>query len=131
MTVTQKEARLIGVVFELSPSVEADLERPFDFLLDHADTTEDLDRARAVIEALGTTAQNRLAITPFSVRKAAQNPAQRELVIRFGVDHRPQCAHAACASVVPPILFLPAAAGGQLLDQQALAVIPRTPWLLE
>ena len=30
------------------------------------------------------TAQHRLAITPFSFRKAAQNPAQRELIIPFG-----------------------------------------------
>jgi hypothetical protein len=30
------------------------------------------------------TAQHRLAITPFSFRKAARNPAQRELIIPFG-----------------------------------------------
>lgn len=28
--------------------------------------------------------QHRLAITPYSFRKAAQNPAQRELIIPFG-----------------------------------------------
>ena len=28
--------------------------------------------------------QHRLAITPFSFRKAAQNPAQRELIIPYG-----------------------------------------------
>ena len=28
--------------------------------------------------------QHRLAITPFSFRKAADNPAQRELIIPFG-----------------------------------------------
>lgn len=28
--------------------------------------------------------QHRLAVTPFSFRKAAQDPAQRELIIPFG-----------------------------------------------
>jgi plasmid stabilization system protein ParE len=71
-------------VVELSPTAEADLERFFDFLLDPADTTEDLDRAQAAIEAIRATAQHRLAITPLSFRKAAQNPVQREFIIPFG-----------------------------------------------
>lgn len=70
---------------ELSPAAEADLERLFDFLLDHAETTEDFDRAQAAIDAIRATALHRLAVTPFSFRKAAQNPAQRELIIPFGV----------------------------------------------
>ena len=70
-------------VVELSPSAEADLERLFDFLLDRADTAEDLDRTQAAIEAIRATAQHRLAVTPFSFRKAARNPAQRELIIPF------------------------------------------------
>ena len=74
----------MSFVVELSPTAEADLERLFDFMLDQADTTEDLDRAQAVIEAVRATAQHRLAVTPFSFRKAAQNPAQRELIIPFG-----------------------------------------------
>jgi plasmid stabilization system protein ParE len=53
-------------------------------LLDQADTVDDLDRAQAAIDAVRATVQHRLAITPFSLRKAAQNPAQRELVIPFG-----------------------------------------------
>ena len=60
------------------------LTRLFDYLLDQAETNEDLDRAQAAIEAIRATAQHRLAITPFSFRKAAQNPAQRELIIPFG-----------------------------------------------
>ena len=71
-------------VVELAPAAEADLERLFDFLLDQADTSEDLDRAQAAIDAVRATVQHRLAITPFSFRKAAQNPAQRELIIPFG-----------------------------------------------
>lgn len=74
----------MSFVVELSPAAEADLERLFDFLLDQAETTEDLDRAQAAIISIRSTAHHRLAITPFSFRKAAQNPAQRELIIPFG-----------------------------------------------
>ena len=74
----------MSFVVELSPTAEADVERLFEFLLDQADTTEDLDRAQSAIDALRATVQHRLAITPFSFRKAARNPAQRELIIPFG-----------------------------------------------
>ena len=74
----------MSFVVELSPAAETDLERLFDFLLDQADTSEDLDRAQAAIDAIRATAQHRLAVTPFSFRKAAQSPAQRELIIPFG-----------------------------------------------
>lgn len=74
----------MNFVVEFSPAAQADVERLFDFLLDQAETTEDLDRAQAAIEAIRSTAQHRLAITPFSFRKAAQDPAQRELIIPFG-----------------------------------------------
>ena len=74
----------MSFVVELSPAAEADLERLFDFLLERAETTEDLDHAQAAIDAIRATVQHRLAITPFSFRKAAQNPAQRELIIPFG-----------------------------------------------
>ena len=69
---------------ELSPTAEADLERLFEFLLDQAETNEALDRAQAAIEAIRAAARHRLAITPYSFRKAAQNPSQRELIIPFG-----------------------------------------------
>ncbi len=74
----------MSFVVELSPTAEADLDRLFDFLLDQGETVEDLDRAQAAIEAIRATTQHRLAVTPFSFRKAAQNPAQRELIIPFG-----------------------------------------------
>ena len=54
----------MSFVVGLSPTAETDLDRLFDFLLDHADSTEDLEAIRA-------TVQHRLAITPFSFRKAA------------------------------------------------------------
>jgi plasmid stabilization system protein ParE len=74
----------MSFVVELSPTAEADLERLFDFLLDRAETTDDLDRAQAAIDAIRAASQHRLAVTPFSFRKAARNPAQRELIIPFG-----------------------------------------------
>ena len=73
----------MSFVVELSPAAEADLERLFDFLLDRAETSEDLDRAQAAIDAIRGAAQHRLATTPFSFRKASRNPAQRELIIPF------------------------------------------------
>ncbi|MBC7730911.1 MAG: type II toxin-antitoxin system RelE/ParE family toxin [Bacteriovorax sp.] len=69
---------------ELSPAAEADLERLFEFLLDQAETTEELDHAQAATEAIRAAARHRLAITPYSFRKAAQSPAQRELIIPLG-----------------------------------------------
>jgi plasmid stabilization system protein ParE len=74
----------MSFVVELSPTAEADLERLVDFLLERCETSEDLDRAQSAIDAIRATAHHRLAITPFSFRKAAQNPAQRELIIPFG-----------------------------------------------
>ena len=74
----------MSFVVELSPTAEADLERLFDFLLDRAETAEDLDQAQIAIDVIGATALQQLAITPFSFRKAAQHPAQRELIIPFG-----------------------------------------------
>ena len=74
----------MNFVVELSPAAEADLEHLFDFVPERSETIEDLDRAQAAIDAIRATAQHRLAITPFSFRKAAQDPAQRELIIPFG-----------------------------------------------
>lgn len=69
---------------ELSPAAEADLERLFDFLLDRAETSEDLDHAQAAIDAIRAATRHQLALTPYSFRKAARSPAQRELIIPFG-----------------------------------------------
>lgn len=69
---------------EFAPSAEADLVRLFDFMLEQAGTVEELELAQSAIEAIRAAAQHRLAVTPFSFRKAAQSPAQRELIIPFG-----------------------------------------------
>ena len=74
----------MSFLVELSPAAETDLERLFDFLLERAETAEELDRAQDAIEAIRSAARHRLSITPFSFRKAGRNPAQRELVIPFG-----------------------------------------------
>jgi plasmid stabilization system protein ParE len=74
----------MSFVVELSPTAEADLERLFEFLLDGAETAEELDRAQAAIDAVRAIARQQLATTPFSFRKAAKSPAQRELIIPFG-----------------------------------------------
>ena len=69
---------------ELSPTAEADLERLFDFLLDQAEMSAELDRAQAAIDTIRKIARHQLALTPYSFRKAARSPAQRELIIPFG-----------------------------------------------
>lgn len=69
---------------QLTPTAELDLERLFDYLLERAETIEDLDRAQAAIDAIRAVMQRQLALTPYSFRKAAQSPAQRELIIPFG-----------------------------------------------
>ena len=74
----------MSFVVELSPTAEADLERLFDFLLDRAETSEDLDHAQAAIDAIRAAAQHRLATTPFSFCMVARYSAQRELIIPFG-----------------------------------------------
>lgn len=74
----------MSFVVEMSPTAEADLERLFDFLLDRAKTTDDLDLAQLAIDTIRAVMQQHLAITPYSFRKAAQSPAKRELIIPFG-----------------------------------------------
>ncbi len=69
---------------EVAPSARADLERLFDFLLDRAATLEDLAQAQAAIDALRSALEQQLSTSPFSFRKAAQRPDQRELIIPSG-----------------------------------------------
>ena len=69
-----------------SAAAENDLARLFDFLLDRAETFEDLALAQAAIEAVRSAALNQLAATPYSFRKAANSPTRRELIIPFGAS---------------------------------------------
>ncbi len=67
-----------------SAAADEDLTRLFDFLLDRAETIEDLDRAQAAIEAVRSAALNQLAATPYSFRKTGKSSTRRELIIPFG-----------------------------------------------
>ncbi len=69
-----------------SAEAEEDLERLFDFLLESAKTTEDLDVAQAAVDAIRSVALNQLAVSPFSFRKAGRSPTRRELIIPFGAS---------------------------------------------
>lgn len=66
-----------------SVAAEDDLERLFDFLLERAQTVEDLDLAQSAIETVRSAVENLLAATPYSFRKAGKSPTRRELVIPF------------------------------------------------
>lgn len=72
--------------FEVRFSVAAadDLERLFDFLLERAQTVEELDLAQSAVDANRSAVENLLAATPYSFRKAGKSPARRELIIPFG-----------------------------------------------
>ena len=65
-------------------AAEDDLIRLFDFLLDQAETAEDLDRAQSAIEAIRSAVQSQLASTPYSFRKTGKSQTRRELIIPFG-----------------------------------------------
>ena len=84
-----------------SAAAHDDLARLFGFLLDRAETVEDLDLAQAAIEAVRSAAQNQLAATPYSFRKAGKGPTRRELIIPFGANgYVALCEIAGPASVV-------------------------------
>ena len=67
-----------------STGADDDWARLFDFLLDRAQTLEDLELAQAAIEALRSVALVQLAVTPYSFRKVGTSPTRRELIIPFG-----------------------------------------------
>ncbi len=76
----------MNFVVKLSPAAEADLEHLFDFLLDQADTTEDLNLAQAAIDAIRATAQHRLAGR--KVRSSHCVPYDVDDRLIVGGDHR-------------------------------------------
>ena len=65
-------------------AAQDDLLRLFDFLLEGAQTIEELDAAQTAIDALRTAIQNHLSRTPFIYRKAGESAFVRELIIPFG-----------------------------------------------
>lgn len=69
---------------EFTPEADADLDRPFDFLLNSAETVEEAMRAYEAIEAIRTAANSHLATTPYSYRKVGQRSTLRERIVPFG-----------------------------------------------
>ena len=73
----------MSFVVRYSASARDDLARLYDHLLDRATTVEDLDLAEQALSAI-TGAVERLKLSPFIYRKAADDPFLRELLIPFG-----------------------------------------------
>jgi plasmid stabilization system protein ParE len=71
-----------------APAAEDDLVRLFDFLLERAETIEDLDRAQEVIATLRQAMFGQLALSPFSFRKAGdgRSSTRRELLVPSGAS---------------------------------------------
>lgn len=62
---------------------KGDLSRLFDFLLERAQTIEDLDAAQQTLDTLVNEIETHLCRSPFIYRKAGQSPFLRELIITF------------------------------------------------
>ena len=73
----------MSFVVRYSASARNDLKRLYAYLLDRANSVEDLDRAE---RALGTiiSSVDSLGRSPFIYRKAGPSPFLRELLIPFG-----------------------------------------------
>jgi plasmid stabilization system protein ParE len=69
---------------EFTQSAEDDLVRLYDFLLDRAETLEELDVADAAVNAIRQAALSHLSTTPYSYRKVGVRSTLRELIIPFG-----------------------------------------------
>lgn len=69
---------------EFTPGAEDDLVRLFEFLLDRAETLEDLEVADEAIQVIRQAALSHLSTTPYSYRKVGSRPTLRELIVPFG-----------------------------------------------
>jgi len=65
------------------PALE-DINRLFDFLLERAQTADDLDFAQRAIEEIKATCLGSLSKTPFSYRKSGESTLRRDLIISLG-----------------------------------------------
>lgn len=70
----------------LTPAAEEDLERLGEYLLERAETLEELEHAESVMNHLRVTIRERLAENPWAFRKAGDGrcTTRRELVIAQG-----------------------------------------------
>ncbi len=71
-----------AVIFSLS--AKEDLERLFDFLLNRAETVEDLDMAQSAIAAVQVALLTQLSRSSFGFGKSGSRSTRREPVIPFG-----------------------------------------------
>jgi len=94
-----------------SAAAAVDLERLYEFLLDRAQTVEDLDVADRVIGEVRATAAGQLSRSPYSFRKAGSSALTRELIIPAG-----KTGYVALFAIQPPSLVLILAVRHQLED---------------
>ena len=69
---------------EFTQGAEDDLVRLYDFLLDRAETLEELDVADEAVNVIRQAALSLLSMTPYSYRKVGARSTLRELIIPFG-----------------------------------------------
>jgi plasmid stabilization system protein ParE len=69
---------------EFTQSAEDDLVRLYDFLLDRAETLEQLAVADEALKVIRQAALSHLSTTPYSYRKVGSRSTLRELIIPFG-----------------------------------------------
>ncbi|KQP12825.1 type II toxin-antitoxin system RelE/ParE family toxin [Pseudorhodoferax sp. Leaf267] len=69
-----------------TPEADDDLERLYDFLLDGAETLEDLHQAEAAMQSIRAAVLTRLTTTPYIFRKVGASPTRRELIVPFGAS---------------------------------------------
>jgi plasmid stabilization system protein ParE len=69
---------------EFTPGAEDDLVRLYDFLLNRAETLEELDVADEAVKVIRQAALSHLSTTPYSYRKVGVRSTLRELIIPFG-----------------------------------------------
>lgn len=69
---------------EFTKSAEDDLVRLYDFLLDRAETLEQLGVADEALKVIRQAALSHLSTTPYSYRKVGARSTLRELIVPFG-----------------------------------------------
>jgi len=74
----------MSYVVEFTQGAEDDLMRLYDFLLDRAETLEELNVADEAIEVIRQAALSHLSTTPYSYRKVGARSTLRELIIPLG-----------------------------------------------
>ena len=69
---------------EFTQSAEDDLVRLYEFLLDRAETLEQLAVADEALKVIRQAALSHLSTTPYSYRKVGARSTLRELIVPFG-----------------------------------------------